>query len=106
MGHNTSVRWNTKTAERAKHMAAADDRTVSNLTEYLINQEWQRRNPEPPIEGTCPTCHAETAFTFLAYWSQGDLYRCDDCRTVLTRSTIEQAQMMPFEPIIAQIEVS
>jgi len=77
---NTGLYLKEETAQRAKRMARENKLSVSALVASLIEDEWNRQNPEPPIRAYCSICNQRTEFVFLAYWAeQSNLYQCADC---------------------------
>lgn len=94
MGQNTSIYWaSSQTAQRAKQLAASRGISVSQLVSKLIEKE--HKAMIPPLEGTCPTCKAETTFVFLATWDglpggPAQLYQCQNCKTTLQEQSIKE----------------
>ena len=86
------ISWEPETLERAK--ALAEGGNVSQIVNELVDAQYDRLHPEPPIETTCPSCNQETTFLFVAYWpSQSDLYRCDNCKTILQRDALIEKEV-------------
>jgi hypothetical protein len=94
MARNTSVYWKSEEiAEQARQIADAKGISVSQLVSDLIAETYINEF-EPPLFGTCPTCHQETTFVFLALWDglpgreAFKLYRCEACKTTLGEGSL------------------
>ena len=91
MGHNTSIYLDQATAERARWMAKAENRSFSNFVAELINERFDQCFPRPPILAVCPTCKQQAELTYFAVWPEmhTDLYVCSACRTTISGLTLQ-----------------
>lgn len=101
MAQNTSIYWSSEEiAKQARQIAEVREISVSQLVSELIAETYAN-DFEPPLYGTCPTCHQDTIFVFVTRWDglseDGEsfkLYECKNCSTTLGEGSLADVGMV------------